>query len=105
MSAISKTLRSAEDGRLLFWCPGCDTAHAVPHGAGTGPRWTWNGDAERPTFSPSLLVTYDGADAGTPNGLPAVCHSFISDGRIQFCSDSTHALAGKTVDIPDFDAP
>jgi len=43
------------------------------------------------------------ADADTPDGIPSVCHSFVTDGRIQFLTDCTHALAGQTVDIPDFD--
>jgi hypothetical protein len=30
-----------------------------------------------------------------------VCHSFVTDGRIQFLSDCTHELAGQTVDLPD----
>jgi hypothetical protein len=29
------------------------------------------------------------------------CHSIITDGKIQFCGDCTHALAGKIVDLPD----
>ena len=29
------------------------------------------------------------------------CHSFVRSGRIEFLSDSTHALAGQTVDLPD----
>lgn len=100
MSALSKILRDAEGGRLMFWCPGCDGAHAVQHGDGPGPRWTWNGNAERPTFSPSVLVTYDGADAGQDGAPPRVCHSFVNDGRIQFLGDCTHVLAGETVDLP-----
>lgn len=28
------------------------------------------------------------------------CHSFIRAGRIEFCGDSGHSLAGKTVDLP-----
>lgn len=31
-----------------------------------------------------------------------VCHSFVTDGRIQFLADCTHDLAGLTVDLPDF---
>lgn len=105
MSALSKKLRSIEGNGLMFWCPGCDGAHAVWTGEGPGPRWTWNGDADRPTFSPSVLVTYNGPDAGVGGAPPAVCHFFVTDGRIAFCGDSTHALSGQTVDIPDFDAP
>jgi len=32
-----------------------------------------------------------------PGDPPEHCHSFIRDGQIEFCSDSTHELAGKTV--------
>jgi hypothetical protein len=31
-----------------------------------------------------------------------VCHSFVTDGKIQFLSDCTHALAGQTVALPDW---
>lgn len=37
-----------------------------------------------------------------------VCHSFVTEGRIQFLGDCTHALANQTVDLPDWteeDAP
>jgi hypothetical protein len=30
-----------------------------------------------------------------------VCHSFVTDGRIQYLGDCTHAMAGQTVDLPD----
>lgn len=101
MGALSKILRSVEGGGLLFRCPGCNEGHMIRHGEGPGPRWTWNGDAEKPTFTPSVLVTYNGSDAGIDGAPPAVCHSFVTDGRIQFLSDCTHALAGQTVDLPD----
>lgn len=68
----------------LVWCPGCEDVHAW-----RTPLWEWNGDHEKPTVSPSLLVT------GGSRGL--VCHSFIRDGQWQFLADSTHALAGQTV--------
>lgn len=32
-----------------------------------------------------------------------VCHSFVTDGKIQFLSDCTHDLAGQTVDMVDID--
>ncbi len=65
------------------------TAHARPD------RWGFNGDFERPTFSPSLLRR-----SGRPGG-EHVCHSFIRNGRIEFLADCTHALAGQTVDLPE----
>jgi len=118
MSALSKILRDTVSNGLAFWCPGCDRMHMVRIGEGPGPRWTYNGDAERPTFSPSILVkgrqmTAKGhADfrewlasgrAYTPpefESVDLICHSFVCDGQIQFLGDCTHALAGQTVPIP-----
>ena len=34
--------------------------------------------------------------------INTVCHSFVTDGRIQFLADCTHALAGQTVDLPEW---
>jgi hypothetical protein len=118
MAALSKKLRSVEGGRIMFWCPGCDGAHAIGVGVGEGPRWEFNGDFDAPTFRPSVLVRSGHYADGTPaedchlckraaarNVKPfcSICHSYVDDGRIQFLGDSTHALAGQTVDIPDFD--
>ena len=107
MGAISSKLRNAEGGGLTFWCPGCARAHTVRVGDGPGPRWNWNGSADRPTFQPSVLVTWsepsdDPALAGDPaHDVSRVCHSFVTDGQIQFLGDCTHALAGQTVPLPD----
>lgn len=112
MGALSKILRNADGGLLLFWCPGCDCAHGPAVGEGPGPRWGWNGDVDKPTFTPSILVQYDHYVPPFIPGQPApenqtkvhdVCHSFVTAGRIQFLSDCTHGLAGQTVDIPPWD--
>ncbi|WGD31187.1 DUF6527 family protein [Ancylobacter sp. WKF20] len=114
MAQISRKLRSVEGGGLMFWCPGCDGAHMVRVGEGLGPRWGYNGDADAPTFTPSVLVR--GFDRLTDeerervmagehvNPRPIVCHSLVVGGRIQFLGDCTHALAGRTVDLPDWEA-
>ena len=92
---------------VTFRCPACDGVHQVwtktprPNGG-----WTFNGDFDRPTFTPSVLVTYngpdaDGKDVGFGPGPPSRCHSFVTTGEIQFCGDSSHALAGKTVPLPE----
>lgn len=98
---LSKLLRLAESpqgGRsLVYWCPACDGAHAVsldmPNAQGA--RWRWNGHPDFPTLWPSVNVNASG---------PGRCHHFVTDGQIQYCADSQHALAGQTVDMPDFDA-
>lgn len=100
MSALSKKLRSASGGRVMFWCPGCDGAHIItvedaPNRQ--GPIWGYNGNPDAPTFTPSILVQ------GSMRRGPINCHSFVTDGKIQFLSDCHHALAGQTVDLPDFD--
>lgn len=96
-------LRTVEGGKLLFWCPGCECAHGVNVGEGPGPRWGFNGDHDQPTFTPSVLVSYNGSDAGVGGSPPAVCHSFVRGGHIQFLGDCTHALAGQTVALQPFD--
>jgi hypothetical protein len=105
--------KGTTDGQTLFWCPGCKEPHGV------NSRWTFNGDSNAPTFSPSVLVrsghyapsassadcwcTYNAARPGEPADFECrVCHSFVTDGRIQFLSDCTHDLAGQTVGLPDW---
>ena len=93
-------LHSSSDGakRLIWHCPGCDQAHGVPV-SGPGPQvWHWNESEELPTLSPSILVRFPWGDPPQQR----VCHSFMRDGRLQFLSDCTHALAGQTVDVPEF---
>ena len=90
MGQISAKLRKHGDG-YAFWCPACEEMHAVNSG------WKFNGDLANPTFSPSVHVSWtNGA-----TGQKIVCHFFLTDGVFHFCEDSTHALAGKTVPLPD----
>lgn len=76
------------------WCPGCENIHqiAVEQPFRNGARWTFDGNAEKPTFSPSINV-------GPSTKLQ--CHYFIREGRIEFCGDCHHALAGHTVELPN----
>lgn len=117
MSKLSKILRFSEGGGVMFWCPGCDGAHSINVGDGSGPRWNWNENVDKPSFTPSILaqgetwippVTSENYSKWecTPweqTKVATVCHSFVTDGQIQFLSDCTHELAGQTVPLPDFD--
>ena len=76
-------------------CPGCKRPHVLTTG------WTFNGNWAKPTFTPSLLVSGTYFDDAADKSIPFVCHSFITDGRIQFLSDCTHELKGQTVDLPE----
>lgn len=84
MQAGTKLRRG--QGRYFHWCPGCELMHPLPD------SWTFNGDLERPTFSPSFKQSLGTGD---------VCHYILTDGLLNFCSDSTHALAGQTVPLPE----
>lgn len=85
-------LRIASDGMLLFWCPGCKQYHGVYADLSKPMHWNFNNDYNKPTFSPSILVT-------NPQGL--ICHSFITAGKIQYLNDCAHELAGQTISMED----
>lgn len=83
-----------------FQCPGCGYDHGLQirqYVEGGNPQWTFNGDVDRPTFSPSLLIYKGSREEGITQ-----CHSFIRDGKIEFLSDCLHSLAGQTVEIPEY---
>lgn len=100
MSAAGKYMRRVEGG-YVHRCPGCasmpdrasvhviTTENPYPNGA----CWTFDGNLDAPTFSPSVRV---GSREGTE------CHYFIKAGCIEYCSDSAHALAGQTVPMEPF---
>jgi hypothetical protein len=115
-------LHQMADGMYAFHCPGCGSSHQVTvEGTRNGSlaKWGWNGSIDKPTFSPSILIrsghyadglsgqcwcTYNAARPNEPASFVcSVCHSFVADGRIQFLGDCTHALAGQTVEIPEWE--
>src|SRR4051812_42968220 len=74
------------------WCPACKQLHTWRTGvwpAGV-PKWTFNGNLESPSFSPSLRYL-----SGTR------CHLTLTDGIIEFHGDCPHAMAGQKVPIVD----
>jgi hypothetical protein len=106
MGQVSPKLRRG-DGRYFHWCPACKKLHPLPDG------WEFNGNLDAPTFRPSFKhsgkqrITVDGkwtgewARAAKGDPLPWVCHYVLTDGRLNFCADCTHALAGKIVPLPN----
>lgn len=115
---------SNADGQRIGWaiyCPGCKERHVLDD------RWKFNGDVERPSFgpvkpgTPHSLAIRSGhfarahkpgdtcwCDWAKEHGEPppfecSVCHTYITDGKIQYLADCTHALVGQTVDLPDLD--
>lgn len=90
-----KEIKNTDDSHFgwAIKCPGCRDYHILDS------RWTFNGDMEKPTFRNSILSTHG------PEGdrLRNICHSYVTDGRIQFLSDCTHSMKNQTVDLPDID--
>lgn len=105
---------------LKYVCPACDEQHHVPvlinQKGPANEGWNWNGNEERPTLSPSVKLTsgkyvpewdkikheYDdrsGQEWIEKNSR--ICHYFIRDGRIEYCGDCTHTMAGKKVELPE----
>ena len=102
MAQLGRKLRSLQGGMVAFMCPGCGRMHGVRVEGTRRPLWSYNGNPDAPTFSPSIFVNRPG-EYHVEN-VPS-CHSFVRDGRIQFLNDCTHALAGQTIDLPDLDLP
>lgn len=93
-----------------YWCSGCDSLHQIainPGKAPNGAGWDFSGTLDCPTYSPSVLVTWDywrdpdGRQRTKEEGpLKKVCHTFIRNGVVDFLGDCTHALAGQKVPLP-----
>jgi hypothetical protein len=78
-----------------FCCPACKDTHQVRL---EGPyAWQWNGSLDRPTIQPSILSNVGGANPTVP-----ICHSYVTDGRIQYLGDCSHDMKGQTVELPDW---
>lgn len=95
-----------EKRNVAILCPGCNEFHVIATKVpqANGAVWKFNGDMDKPTFNPSLLIKtgkYACPGYEDPPGIVSViCHSFIKDGKIQFLSDCTHSLKNQTVELP-----
>ena len=106
----------------IFRCPGCGDNHSLNvNNPNSNVNWNFNGDLNRPTFHPSLLVrsghfsqyhkddddcwcTYNKKHPEEKVRFSCyICHSFIRDGKIQFLNDCTHEYAGKTIELPEIE--
>lgn len=94
--AIKKTLTDGD--YILYWCAGCGRPHHVPV-----IRWNWNGSLEKPTLSPSVrhFIPRQEPYPGKVIEEKTTCHYFIREGRIEYCGDCDHALAGQTLPMEE----
>ncbi len=100
MGQVSNKLRRLTTG-YSHWCPACDEMHHLPD------NWSFNGNVECPTFSPSFKQSgiiwsngYNEKGIGQGESQEHICHYTITDGKIQFYGDSSH---GRTdvIEMPD----
>lgn len=100
--------RKINDTKIIFWCEPCNTHHWIDT-----TRWSWNGSFDKPTFRPSILVH----QTETLSKLPPencedlekwcneyriktpLCHSYVTDGKIEYLSDCTHEFKGQTKEL------
>lgn len=92
MAKLRKIEKVKDSPDYYFYCQGCGCDHGVWTTVSNGNNaiWSFNGDTDKPTITPSIKVR---------SGANTICHSFIKDGMIQYLSDCTHHLAGKTVEL------
>lgn len=102
---------------VKIYCPGCKCGHYLNIEPQNGrPAWGFNKDYANPTFTPSLLVKTgkyaapewfaampEGEEKDFHNKHSVICHSFITNGQIQFLTDCTHEFAGKTINLPELE--
>lgn len=99
--------------QLTYWCIGCEAGHTIE--VEDEKAWTWDGNVNKPTFSPSILSmpreklnesgkllvqSNRGSELTDEHRIKTPrCHCFVKNGRIEYLSDSEHSLAGQTVDM------
>lgn len=96
-------------GELGFFCPGCKCMHFINDelteipGLPENQIWKFNGDFNNPTIRASVLQWGYRQNPNTGKYDIEVdrCHSFITDGKIEFLSDCMHELKGQTVELPE----
>ncbi len=107
---------------LSFFCEGCNEEHSVWVNGYKHPNstaWGWNGSMDTPTFTPSILIksghyatyfkegdscwcTYNTKHADDPSSFVCVvCHTYITNGKIEYLPDSTHHLSGQIINLSE----
>jgi len=95
-----KPLNDPDDvlGGYQHWCPGCKQRHFIPI-----PRWGFNGNMEKPTFTPSVKLLRSRYKEGKeiPGTEESYCHYVLTDGILNYQGDCAHELRGTQVPLPD----
>lgn len=114
MGQVGSKMRSAKGpwtNHLSHWCPACKEMHGFTIKNDKGPSWTWDGNIDAPTFSPSMLIRWGKHCDPKCEYEGGVCHYILTAGIINYCGDCTHDMKGQSVPmipipdhLKDFDA-
>ena len=73
----------------MFYCPACMENHTFDVREN---EWTFDGNWENPSFSPSLnLIPHGGR-----------CHLFVKNGIIEYCGDCRHHFSGQNIPMVEY---
>lgn len=91
-------------GRYLHWCPACRCGHTYHTNTEGRPSWSFNGNVEKPSFSPSMRIFTPAGpygDNGETTGERTICHYYVTDGKIIYQEDCHHGTPffGGTFDL------
>ena len=87
--------RVGQNGAVVgysFYCPACKSLHAFNLDTDSAPWWTFDGNLDEPSFSPSLRYVVAG------------CHLYVSSGQIHYCNDCRHEFRGQVVPMVNWNA-
>lgn len=94
----SKLVKHESPGILGYshWCSACKHCHTF-YIQCNNHTWTFDGNVNSPTFSPSMLEYYT-----QKNGeRKTLCHYILTSEVMNYCGDSPHELSGKSVPLED----
>ena len=93
---------------LAHYCPACETMHGFAYitPQKNGAIWTFDGDFEQPTFTPSMHIKAGPwpEDCREKGNEYDVCHYFLTNGVINYLTDCTHKYAGQQILLTDVPA-
>lgn len=106
MASKLRAYKGDQCAGYLFDCPACGHSHFYLTTASDKyraefrmssgrdvPIWNFNNNLDKPTFTPSLSNKFCGCTGNI------YCHLYITNGKITYCGDSDHPMAGKTVEM------
>ena len=78
------------EGNVVYFCQACNLEVSVDSSYG------FNNNLVSPTLEKPIVIEWE-----DELGNLFICRATIRDGRITYSPQDTHALKGRTIDLPD----